>query len=472
MPPKLALLIALAFIAFVFVAERKRNVDVSPALFWVLLWCLVAASRPVGMWLYLWGVPALGSDDPTEGSLPERLFYGTLMLIGMFLLARRRFEPAAWGRDNIWILLLFFYMAVSIVWSDYPMVSFKRLVKSFGAMIMALVVLTEANPMEAVSAVLRRCAYIHIPLSVIVIKYFRDIGVSFSYFGETSWVGIATSKNTLGQVAAVSALYFIWEWLRNAGNKEGRVIRALYLVMSLWLLKGADDSVSMTSLTVFALCLFVFWRLQRFEARPLEGGRFFVAMSVMILGMLGFFITHSLVHFPEDSLFGAAVKALGRDMTFTGRTEIWHDVYQVASRSPLVGVGYGAFWIGRLANIPWTEQMTWTLGQAHNGYVDTYLQLGWVGVFLLLAVIVSAMPRIVRSFHVDFEYGRFRMTFFLVILFVNITESTFLRGEHFLWFLFLLTALSLPWTGNQTVDAAVEATAPRAMPSTKTRAGA
>lgn len=455
MPPKLALLIALAFIVFVFIAERKRNVEVSPALFWVLLWCLVASSRPVGVWLYLLGVPVLGSDDPTEGSLPERVFYGTLMLIGVFFLVRRTIDRTALGRDNIWILLLFFYMGVSIVWSDYPIVSFKRLVKSFGAMIMALVVLTEANPMEAVSAVLRRCAYVHIPLSLMVIKYFRDIGVSFSYFGETSWVGIATSKNTLGQVAAISALYFIWEWLRNAGNKEGRVIRALYIVMSLWLLKGADDSVSMTSVTVFSLCLFLFWRLQRYKTRPLQGGRFFVVMSVTILGMLVFFITHALVHFSEDSLFGGVVKALGRDMTFTGRTEIWHDVFQVASRSPLVGVGYGAFWIGRLANIPWTEQMTWTLGQAHSGYVDTYLQLGWVGVCLLFAVILSAIPQIIRSFYVDFEYGRFRMTFFLVILFVNITESTFLRGEHFLWFLFLLTAISVPLANEQCVDFAL-----------------
>jgi len=322
---------------------------------------------------------------------------------------------------------------------------------------MALVVLTEANPVEAVAAVIRRCAYIHIPLSVTVIKYFRDIGVSWDYFGESSWIGIATSKNTLGQVAAISALYFIWEWLRNADNKEGRAIRALYIVMSLWLLKGSDDSVSMTSVTVFAFLLFVFWRLQRLRSRPAQGARFFLRTSAIILGILVLVITHALIHFPEDSLLGMAVKTLGRDMTFTGRTEIWHDVFQVASRSPLVGVGYGAFWIGRLANIPWTEQFSWTLGQAHNGYVDTYLQLGWVGVFLLLGVILTTMPNIVRSTQVDFEYGRFRMTFFLAILFVNITESTFLRGDHYLWFLFLLTAISLPRPAEQSLNAKVEA---------------
>lgn len=380
---------------------------------------------------------------------------------------RRRIDWAALGRNDFWIVLLFFYMGVSFVWSDYPMVSFKRWIKSFGALIMALLVLTETNRIEAISAVLRRCAYIHIPLSIIVIKYFRNIGVSWSYFGETSWTGIATSKNTLGQVAAISALYFIWEWLRSAGKKEGRIIRALYIVMSLYLLKGADDSVSMTSISVFALSLFVFWRLQGLKLRILQGRRFFLAMCLMVFGALLFCIAHTLVHFSEGSLGGTVVKLLGRDMTFTQRTEIWQDVFKVASESPMVGVGYGAFWIGRLVNIPWTLQMTWTLGQAHNGYVDTYLQLGWVGVCLLFAVILSAIPRIVRSFHDDFEYGRFRMTFFLVILYVNIMESTFLRGDHFLWFLFLLTAISVPLANEPCADSAV-ARAERQLPLSPT----
>jgi len=437
-----------------------------------LLWCLISSTRPVGVWLYLLGVPGLGSDDPTQGNLPERLFYGTLALIGIVVLLRRATSLGTLVRENAWLFLLLLYMVVSIAWSDYPMVSFKRWIKASGAVVMALVVLTEANPMEAVAAVIRRCAYIHIPLSVMVIKYFREIGVSWDYFGESSWIGIATSKNTLGQVAAISALYFVWEWLRRAGSKGDRAIRAIYIAMSVYLLKGSDDSVSMTSITVFALLLFVFWRLQRLRVRPVQGARFFVGTSAIILGILVVVITHALIHFPEDSLLGMAVKTLGRNMTFTGRTEIWHDVFQVASRSPLVGVGYGAFWIGRLANIPWTEQFSWTLGQAHNGYVDTYLQLGWVGVFLLLAVILSTMPKIVRSLHVDFEYGRFRMTFFLAILFVNIMESTFLRGDHYLWFLFLLTALSVPRAAEQSLNATVEAGAPALMSAANTRSGA
>jgi O-antigen ligase len=314
---------------------------------------------------------------------------------------------------------------------------------------MALVVLTEPKPLEAIAAVVRRCAYFTIPLSIVFIRYFRDIGVSWDWEGSAvNWIGIATSKNTLGQVAVTSALYFIWERMRRQGKSQGRMIDFLYIVMSLYLLKGSDQAVSMTSLSVFAVGLFVFLRLRFLNLRPHAVKTFCLLSCAVILGVLLTVIWHTLDPFSENSFMGVIIRTIGRDMTLTGRTEIWADVFNVASRSPVLGVGYGAFWIGRLANIPWNENMTWVLGQGHNGYVDIYLQLGWVGVGLFTAVILSSIRKITRSFPIDFEYGRFRMTFFLVILFVNITESILLRGDHNMWFLFLLAALSVPYTSE------------------------
>lgn len=445
MLPYLALLVALLFILYTFCRDLKSNPELSPAVLLVVLWCIIAASRPVEVWLYLWGVEGLGSDDPTAGSIFERGFYASLTAAGIVILRQRKLDWNGILRENRWILFLFLYMTLSIVWSDYAMVSLKRVVKSFGALVMALVILTDLHPTQSIKAALRRCFYIHVPFSVITIKYFRHIGVMWNnWSGEASWVGISTSKNTLGQVAAISALFFISDWMQNRGERKKNIIPCLYLLMSLYLLKGSDNAVSMTSLSVFAICVLVFWRLRMLKSEPARAARFFKATAVSILGVLCLVLTHAVWTFSETSLLGKAITLLGRDITLTGRTEIWNDIFVVASRNPVLGVGYGAFWIGRLVNIPWTENLSWVLSQAHNGYVDTYLQLGWVGVCLLLLVILCAIPGILRSFAADFEYGQIRMTFFLVILFVNITESTFLRGDHFLWLLFLLTAVSVP----------------------------
>jgi exopolysaccharide production protein ExoQ len=449
MPPKLALSLSGLFILFVISAERRRNAQVSSALIWPLLWYAITASMPVSAWLTTLGVP-VSSGDFREGTTFDGGVYGFLILMGMRVLGRRRCDWAAVWRENAWFLILFGFIGLSIVWSDYPFVSLKRAVKCFGAAVMVLVVLTEPKPQEAIAAVLRRCAYFIIPLSIVTIKYYPDTGIVWDWEGDApSWTGVTTSKNILGQVAMVSTLYFLIERIRWQGKKEHRMIVNLYILMSLYLLKGSDSGVSMTSLSVLSFGLFVYWVLKTMKLHPGRIKPFVTLICVMIFSLLLTLIWHTLSPFSESSLMGKIILAMGRDITLTSRTEIWNGVLGVAALNPIIGVGYGAFWIGRLANIPWTLGLTWTLGQAHNGYLDTYLQLGWAGIFLLMSVLISSLLKIVRAFQIDFEYSQFRMTFFLMILFVNITESSFLRGDHNLWFLFLLVALTIPHTNEQ-----------------------
>jgi O-antigen ligase len=150
------------------------------------------------------------------------------------------------------------------------------------------------------------------------------------------------------------------------------------------------------------------------------------------------------VNFEADSLFGKMITTFGRDITLTDRTYIWNDVYAAAARNPLFGVGFGGFWIGRLVNINWASSYTWVLGQAHSGYVDTYLQLGFVGVFLLACVLFTTLPRLIASLDENFDFACFRITILLTIMYVNITESTYLRGDHQFWFIMMLVIWILP----------------------------
>ena len=446
MPPKLAFLLGILFVAFVYrVVERRRAANVFPALFLPLLWYILVSSRSTGVWLSVLGVPLPSGGGDTEGSIVDRTVYFVLCLIGLCILSRRNIEWGPIFRENRWLIVLYLFMFLSVAWSDYPWVSFKRLVKSFTAVVMVLVVLTDGDPFTAIETILRRGAYLLVPFSIIVIKYFRDIGVEYDWSGTGfSGRGLTTSKNTLGQMAMTSALCFVWSIARNWKKKRPwAIFDYLYLAMSLYLLKGSDNAVSMTSLSVFGVGFFIFLISFHLRNKPAIALRGLTALCVFILGILSILFVHTLSPFPEDSILGWAIRGLGRDMTLSGRTEIWTDVLKVASRDPLFGVGYGGFWIGRTANIPWDEHLSWVLGEGHNGYLDVYLQIGLIGVLLVLAVAFFARQGIIQSFAADFEYGRYRMTFLVVILFVNLTESTFLRGEHSLWFLFLLSVISV-----------------------------
>jgi hypothetical protein len=41
----------------------------------------------------------------------------------------------------------------------------------------------------------------------------------------------------------------------------------------------------------------------------------------------------------------------------------------------------------------------------------------------------------------NFEFGRIRLIFLVMVLFYNITESSFTKSTNFLWFIFLLFGL-------------------------------
>ncbi len=78
---------------------------------------------------------------------------------------------------------------------------------------------------------------------------------------------------------------------------------------------------------------------------------------------------------------------LGRDADMTGRFDIWGRVIDLGLTSPVVGVGYLGYWL------PWVEPFD-TLGemhgmvylQAHNVWLDVFMQLGIVGVLLWAAI--------------------------------------------------------------------------------------
>lgn len=448
MPPKLALLFATIFVYFAFRSDRKRNnTATSKALFWPWLWYMVVASHPVGYWFIEWGLPLPGggSGDPTEGSSIDRNFFAGLTVIGLWILYRRNFSWAKTLGNNKVLVFFFAYMAASILWSDYSFVSFKRYVKVIGSIVMALVVLTDERPLDAMFTVIRRCLYVHLPMSILCTRYFREIGISYTYSGEgQSWTGIATSKNTLGQIAMIGAIYFLWEVRRQWPQFKWRNLHFLYLLMAIYLLKGAGDSISMTSVSVAVLGAGVFLRIQSLRDRPEKAAGFVKTVFAAIMLLIGLVATHSIVNFDADSLFGAMITTFGRDITMTDRTYIWSDVYAAASRNPMFGVGFGGFWIGRLVNINFASDFTWVLGQAHSGYVDTYLQLGFVGVFLLGCVLFVTLPKLLASMTDNFDFACFRITLLITIVFVNITESTYLRGDHQFWFIMMLVIWFVP----------------------------
>jgi exopolysaccharide production protein ExoQ len=86
---------------------------------------------------------------------------------------------------------------------------------------------------------------------------------------------------------------------------------------------------------------------------------------------------------------------VGRNPNLTDRTLIWK-VLLNRHTNPLIGTGYGSFWLDPRLDRLWEQKEAAGLNEAHNGYLGVYLNLGIIGLSLLTAFLISSYRTICK----------------------------------------------------------------------------
>lgn len=434
MTPNVALLFCLIFICIILWIESRQNLDVSFAIWIPLLWVMIAASRPLSTWLHPQDM-YIAMTDVESGNVIDRTFFSVLIVGALYVLARRQIAWSHVMKRNAWLFALFLFAGLSLTWSDLPMVSFKRWVRSLGVVLSVMIVLTESDPIAASKRLIRRCAYVLIPLSVLFVKYFRHLGVGWDYFGRTMWYGVTTHKNSLGQLVCVSAAFFFWCLIEGRKNKNLLWwIDLLVMAMSLWLLRGSGTSSSKTSILLFLIGLFVFFGLKILKNQP------HIARKIVLgTGLFFLFFEFIVSTIADQSILAMIISASGREETLTGRTFLWEELIKMAS--PVLGAGFGSFWTSENISILW-QKFDWGPESAHNGFLDVYLDLGFIGIIFLIGFITQAYRNVMNRLTIDYTYSVFQVMLFLMSIIYNFTESSFLRPSSLLWIVLLLVTVN------------------------------
>jgi len=132
------------------------------------------------------------------------------------------------------------------------------------------------------------------------------------------------------------------------------------------------------------------------------------------------------------------LSVLGKDATLTGRTVLWTKVVQHIEDRPVLGHGYGAFWEpSAKASEQVRAAIGWDTPHSHNALLDEWLDLGLVGVLLLLGAYLLAMKRAWVALRaapgID---GLWAMSFLTMVFLGNTTESSLLQSI-LIWALFV-----------------------------------
>ena len=433
MAPSLALLLWFILLVALLRFDPAKDSKTSIALWVPVIWMFIVGSRLPSQWFG--GLVAPVAEILEEGNPFDRTVSSTLILLAVIILVSRSFKWRGFFQRNVALVLFLSFALVSFVWSDFPMIALKRWFRDLGNYLMVLVVLSDPRPLEAVRTTLRRLGFLLIPLSIVLVKYYPVIGRQYDYWkGTAETVGVTTSKNMLGVACLVSGIFFFWDAVtrwperKRPGTKRIMAIDVAFLAMTIWLLNLANSATSsvclvMGCLVIAAACSKTFYR------RP-------GLLKALIPTCFGLYLVLAFGFNVNGELAGA----VGRDPTLTDRTKIWELLLGMHT-NPVVGTGYESFWLGPRLQTVWHGGFG-TINEAHNGYLSIYLNLGLIGVLLLVGFLISSYQTICKGLKPQSSLAFLALGVWAVLVLYNMTEAAFPGG--LLWMTLLMGSLALP----------------------------
>ncbi len=364
--------------------------------------------------------PLAGSFDSSTTMMQAAVMAITLALT---LLHRRSMVAAYRMRGPYWLLLAL--VLLSATWSQAPENTLRRSV----SLLNCLMFVHYAH----VRFGLRRLLTIVIWTTVAMAVSSIALGVASPNLGrdfgeyKDAIRGIFNQKNDVGEAMLIGVTAVAY---RIAARRRIWPELALFAVFVVTTALSRSTTALLLCGLAFACGCAV--RLVR------RGGAlgFVTIVLAATAAVAGLFLVSVL---DTATLFGA----IGKDPTLTSRTPLWAEVWDQILERPLTGYGYAGFW---LADLPRVQEIWWRLGweppHAHNGFLDTALQLGIGGVlamtWMTLRGIRQAVGRMRRG---DVEAGAWFLIFTLVYFIQNMSETLFLRpdGYSVLWIAGMMT---------------------------------
>jgi exopolysaccharide production protein ExoQ len=431
MAPSLALSLWIVLLLGLFRFDPARERKTSAALWVPVIWLFFLGSRTPSMWLGL----SYGAQSLEQGNPLDRTIFSLLTLAASVILVSRSFQLRNFLARNFALALCLAFALLSVAWSDFPLATFKKWFRDLGVYMVVLVVLSDPRPLEAVRTVLRRVCYLLVPLSIVLIKYYPYLGKTYSPWGGQEYTGVSTSKNMLGAVCLVTGIFFFWDTVTRWHQRRDKRVRRVLLVniafigMILWLLNLSQSTTSTICLALGCLVIAAahcnFGRRHPSWIKALAPTTFLVYLILT----LGF------------GMHGQLSEAVGKSATLSDRTHIWEVLLSVPI-NPLLGTGYQSFWLGPRVQWVWARLDGDNVLEAHNGYLQIYLDLGLIGLFLVCTFLIAAYRKICRRLKPLTPLGSLGLGLWSLLLFYNVTEASL--EINLLFVTFLIAAIPMP----------------------------
>jgi exopolysaccharide production protein ExoQ len=371
------------------------------------------------------------SDDATiienGGSVGNQIIWLSLVLVPVILLRHRiRLTWILLRTVNGWFLLLTLYACASVLWSIDTGSTLRRLSHLIGIYVVCATVCLVGWNARRFQDVLRPVLTALMVGSILFGLVRPDLAITGPNLAAGDpgghWRGLTIHKNALGSVSSFAAILWFQAFLYRETKWWAIFIGMSSSLACLYL---SDSSTSLAG-TAMVIMFLLFGKLtppsMRRQVTPIMIWAFLV--TIILYGLAAMKLVPGL-----NDLISLATSAVGKDTSFAGRTPIWDLVKANIALHPILGTGYGGFWVGPVDTSPSYEffkRLYFYPGEAHNGYLDIVLDLGYVGLVLLGAFIARYLVLSNRLLQIDRSQALLYMSLMLYFLLANLTESSWL----------------------------------------------
>ncbi len=367
-------------------------------------------------------------------------FVAFIALLGVYLLLPVWREVAARFMAAPLLVLLIVWMLVSQIWTFAPQARLPVIV-AFATSTIFGAVLAVAVPRRNVLRILALTALVIMAVSLVYTYVLQE--TMFAWPGLKRMAGIYSNKNLLVRIAVmascIAAFLLVWPGGQD-DERDSSLHKAAWILVLLAGIWMVTQYYSFTAKVAVAAAIGAVV-LARAGA---VNHRWFYATGLLFLFGAGLSIYYM------DEILAAARETSG----LKNRMFHWGLMLNQESVPRWTGAGLGGFW--DRATGPWKELALLTpLRHGHSGFIDTWLDLGYVGLLLVVGNMLFMMIRTLRKPFASWSWETYFATaLFVIFVTYNVAESSILptnSANTFLWAVFVALALG-PVIQEKTTD--------------------
>jgi exopolysaccharide production protein ExoQ len=370
--------------------------------------------------------PSIGGKEGDTESAVLRSAFIVIYLITFALLGFRLPRTVTYLKTNLWLLFIIGMVIFSMSWAAFPDITFKKAIALIGSSAFALYLASRFNFEEQLKifgwsfGIALVCSYI-----------FALVIPTHGIMPSGAWRGIYPHKNGLGESMFISFLTF---YFLSISAKRYRTLYKICCLLSVVIILLAQSGTSLISV------IFIFTTAQALKLVSFRSKKsvFAILLLLMVIALALFFMMLNV---------NTLLNVFDKDITLTGRTPLWADLWDYIQQKPWLGYGYSNFFSSsqRETAIIWKVH-DWVPPHAHNGFIQIWLHIGVIGLAVFSVSYFGCL------FNALFKYllgKELRMLWIFLLLlytvFFNLTEVSFL-SQGMLWILSVVAVYSITTT--------------------------